>query len=523
MTIRPSSTGLAGLAALLFTTAVTAACQGPAPAPTPAPAPAPAAAPAAVDPADAGAREKLVARAKSFELPTPYEPPPGDALSHHTAGYVKTVCSAVFLTGYTADFAAEHVGYFTGPYEHRAKVGKPVVDMAKKTVSITLPSGVVRTAVFTDGQGCITYPEGATTLNFTPQPVTPNLPAAASLDWPMGDRLPQGPLPDGVDSFKLQAAVVAAYSIPDAETTAFLVSYKGRLIAERYADGITRDTPLESWSMGKSVTATIMGTLIHKGVYTLDQPAPVPEWQGEGDKRKDIRIQDILHMSSGIRIKAPNDPDYDPDGTYPDHLYLYTGGVDSFKYAATRPQQWPPNTIGRYRNTDPVLTNYLNRLGIEKLKLDYHSYPQRQLWDKIGVRTMTMETDPFGNFLTQGYEYMSGRDWTRLGQLYMNNGVTPGGERILPDGYATFVSTLAPAWVADERPVYGAFFWINGDGAWPIPKEAYSMNGAGGQVVWMIPSHDLVVVRIGNFKGSRQMRPTLAKALEILMEAVPKR
>ncbi len=154
MTIRPSSTGLAGLAALLFTTAVTAACQGPAPAPSPAPAP------AAIDPAEA-AREKLIARAKSFELPTPYEPPPGDALSHHTAGYVKTVCSAVFLTGYTAEFAAEHVGYFTGPYEHRAKVGKPVVDMAKKTVSITLPSGVVRTAVFTNGQGCITYPEGA--------------------------------------------------------------------------------------------------------------------------------------------------------------------------------------------------------------------------------------------------------------------------------------------------------------------------------------------------------------------------
>ena len=95
-------------------------------------------------------------------------------------------------------------------------------------------------------------------------------------------------------------------------------------------------------------------------------------------------------MSSGLRIVSPSDPDYDPKGTYPDHLYLYTGGVDSFKYAATRPQQWKPNTVGRYRNTDPVLINYLNRLGIEKLKLDYLSYPQRNLWDKIGVRTMVM-------------------------------------------------------------------------------------------------------------------------------------
>jgi hypothetical protein len=143
------------------------------------------------------------------------------------------------------------------------------------------------------------------------------------------------------------------------------VTYKGRIIAERYGDGITSTTPLESWSMGKSVTGTIMGTLIHRGVYTLDQPAPVPEWQAEGDPRKAIRIQDIMRMSSGMRIKAPNDPDYDPNGTYPDHLYLYTGGVDSYKYAATRPPQWPPNTIGRYRNTDPVLANYLNRLGRE--------------------------------------------------------------------------------------------------------------------------------------------------------------
>jgi CubicO group peptidase (beta-lactamase class C family) len=506
-----SSTGPAGLAALILSAALAAACQGPAPA----------TAPASVDPARA-AIEKRIARAKGLELPTPYEPPPGDALSHHTAGYVKTVCSAVFLTGYTAEFAAEHVGYFSGPYEHRAKVSKPVVDLAKKTVSITLPNGVVRTAVYTGSQGCVTYPEGSTTLNFTPTAVKPNLPPAASQDWPMGDREPKTPPPAGVDMEKVKAAVDAAFANPDAETTAFVVTYKGRVIGERYGEGITKDTPLESWSMGKSVTGTIMATLIHRGVYALDQPAPVPEWQAEGDKRKEIRIQDIMRMSSGIRIKAPNDPDFDPNGGYPDHLYLYTGGVDSYKFAATRPQQWPPNSVGRYRNTDPVLTNYLNRLGIEKLKLDYHSYPQRAVWDKIGVRTMVMETDPFGNFLTQGYEYMSARDWARLGNLYLNDGVTPDGERILPEGYATHVSTIAPAWLADENPVYGGgFFWVNGDGGVPLPKEAYSMLGAGGQSVWIVPSHDLVIVRLGNFKGSRQADPTLNEAIEILMSAVP--
>ena len=249
-----------------------------------------------------------------------------------------------------------------------------------------------------------------------------------------------------------------------------MVTWKGRLIAERYAPGITAQTPLESWSMGKSVTATLMGVLIQQGVYELWQPAPIPEWQEGNDLRSEIRIADLLHMSSGLRIKAPEDPDYDPAGTYPDHLYLYTGGVNSFHYAATRPLQWLPGKVGRYRNTDPVLTNYLIRLAVEKRGEEYLSFPRRALFDKLGMRTMVMETDPFGNFLTQGYDFASARDWARLGNLYLQDGVW-NGERILPEGFVKFVSTLAPAWVADHRPVYGGFFWINGDGAYPVPRR----------------------------------------------------
>ncbi len=164
-----------------------------------------------------------------------------------------------------------------------------------------------------------------------------------------------------------------------------------------------RTTPLESWSMGKSLTATLMGMLIRAAAPTSSwQPAPIPEWQTPGDPRAKIRIADILHMSSGLRIRAPQDPDYDAPGPYPDHLYLYTGAVDAYRYAATRPQQWPPDTVGRYRNTDPVLTSYLMRLAVEKRGEDYLSFPQRALFDKLGIRTMVLETDPHGNFLTPG-------------------------------------------------------------------------------------------------------------------------
>ncbi len=466
-------------------------------------------------------RSKLIARGTELELKKAiYKAPPGDALSHNTSGFAKIMCSAVFITGLKPDFAAENVGYFTSPYADRAKVSKPVIDYVQKTVSISLPNGVTRTAIYTGDQGCVTLPEGQTSLNYKPIKVPRNLPNATTTPWPMGDVLPSMPMPSEINMEKVEQAVNAAYETSEAQTAAFVVTYKGRIIAERYQEGITKDTPLESWSMGKSLSATILGILIHQGVYTLEQPAPIPQWQGKGDARAKIRIMDIMHMASGLYCRAPQDPDFDPALGYPDHLYLYTDAGNSFEYAANLPQQWLPNTVGRYRNSDPVLTNYLNRLGIEKLKRNYLTFPQQALFDKIGVRSMIMETDPSGNFLTQGYEFASGRDWSRLGNLYLQDGIW-NGERILPEGFTKFVSTLADPWVADGRPIYGGLFWINGDGARPIPKDAYMMLGAGGQSVTIIPSHDLVVVRLGHFKGSKAGDIALNKAYSLLMEAIP--
>src|SRR6516225_6565021 len=107
--------------------------------------------PAAAEPLST--QEALIARAKSFELDTPYVPPPGNPLLHHAAGYAKVMCSAVFMTGLSPDFAAENVGLFTPPYEIRAKLSKPAIDRANKTVHITLPNGVTRTAKYLGSQG----------------------------------------------------------------------------------------------------------------------------------------------------------------------------------------------------------------------------------------------------------------------------------------------------------------------------------------------------------------------------------
>lgn len=468
------------------------------------------------------ARAALIARAKSVELNTPYVPPPGDELVHYASGFAKVMCSAVFITGLDLDFAAENVGYFTAPHEMRAKLGKPILDHARKAVSVAVPNGPVRTAVYLGDQGCVTLPVGKQKVSFTPVKLKSTLPNASKQPWPMGDVLPQDTVPPQVDMAKVKKAVDAAFEPAASMTAAFVATWKGRLIAERYGPGIKAQTPLESWSMGKSMTATLMGILIKQGSYDLRQPAPIPEWQSGNDPRAKIRIADLLNMSSGLRIKAPLDPDYDPAGTYPDHYYLYTGSVNAFHYAATRPQQWPPATIGRYRNTDPVLTNYLIRLAVEKRGEEYLSFPRRALFDKIGIRNMVIETDPFGDFLTQGYDLGSARDWARLGNLYLQDGVW-NGERLLPEGFVKFVSTVAPAWAADNRPIYGGFFWINGDGAYPVPKQAYFMSGAGGQTTMIIPSHDLVVVRMGHYKGEEEGEKSFKKALALLMGAVPEK
>jgi len=474
------------------------------------------------DPSSDAATEAMLVRAAALELDTEYVPPPGDALEHHTSGFAKTLCSAVFITGLDPDFAAESVGFFSGPYEARAAVTDVRIDRDRQEVHLKLPSGVTRVAKRFGDQGCVTLPIGADGVYFTPVAIESDLPDPSTQAWPMGDVLPEAPLPAGLDAEAIARAVDAAFTPETAMTAAFAVTWKGRIIGERYGDGITPHTPLESWSMGKSLTATLMGILIQRGIYELWQPAPVPAWQTGGDPRAQIRIADLLRMSSGLRFRAPYDPDFDPALGYPDHLYVYTGGVDSFQWAATRPQQWPPNSVGRYRNSDPVLVNHLIRLAIEARGEEYLSFPQRALFDKLGVRDMVLETDPYGNFLLQGYELGAARDWARLGNLYLQDGVWMG-ERILPEGYAHFVSTVAPAWQADGQPIYGGLFWINGDAYLPIPEDAYYMAGAGGQYTVIIPSHDLVVVRLGHYRGSDPGEEALQNALTLLMEAVPAR
>ena len=263
----------------------------------------------------------------------------------------------------------------------------------------------------------------------------------------------------------MTAAADAAFADPAAMTAAFLVVHKGRIVAERYAPGITRDTQLESWSMGKSLAATLFALLVKDGTYTLEQPAPVPLWRAPGDPRGTIRNIDLLRMSAGLKFLGNQEPG--SNQTYPDHYYIYTGGIDAFDYSITRPQEYPPNTDGRYRNSDPLTITYLAKLAVTKRGENFLTWPQRALFDRIGIRRQVLETDPYGNFLITGYDYGTARNWARIGLLYLQDGMWQG-QRLLPEGWATFVSTPAPAW---KRPEYGGFFWLNRINTWNLPAR----------------------------------------------------
>ncbi len=440
--------------------------------------------------------------------------PPDDPESWRVAGTAKVLCSALFVSGRDEREARAHVSaYFLG--DKIDSISKLEVDRKRKLVRLTLAGRTTREAQFYGDQGCVIHQPGKDSVYFSPVRVTSTLPPAASTRWPMGDLLPNSPLPVGIDTAKVRQAVDAAFATPAGLTAAFVVVYDGRIIAERYGEGANMGMQLESWSMGKSITGTLIGLLIRDGALQLEQESPVPEWHKvPNDPRARIRVMDLMRMSSGLRFSRGSPEDIPG---YHDHDLIYTGAIDAFTFATTRPLQFAPNTKGRYRNVDVMTLGMLIRDAVRARGEEYLTYPQRALFDQIGIRRQVLETDPYGNFLLSGYDYGTARNWARIGMLYANDGMWMG-KRILPEGFVKFVSTPAPAW-ADSS--YGGMVWVNARGTTPLPRDAFAFRGAGGQETWVVPSRKLVVVRMGHFPGSAIGTRDLQKALALLSEAIP--
>ena len=442
-------------------------------------------------------------------------PPVGTHTELGLQGSAKVLCSAVFVSNRDPEEFARNSGFWFMPDDQADQV-KWTVDRERKVVTTSVGT-TSRSARYYGDQGCIIDRAGKDGIEFTPVPVRTTLPDAMTQDWPMGDRLPASPLPADIDQAQLdcrhgRGVCRSARHVRRGWSSCT----SGRLVGERYMPGITKDTQLESWSMGKSITSTLFALLVKDGTYTLEQRAPVPEWQKPGDPRGAIRNIDLLRMSSGLRFIATQDRRlFTRQGLPGSLLHLHRGGqrVRLLGQRATAVSGEHRGPLPQLRSADDRATGEAGgdgaRRGVPHLAAASAVRSDRH--PPAGARDRSVRQLPADRLRLR-----DARNWARLGLLYLQDGMWQG-TRILPEGWARFVSTPAPAW---KRGNYGGLFWINGAGEWKLPKDAYFMAGAGGQWTFVVPSHDLVVVRMGHYRGAAAGQRALNRAFELLLPAL---
>ena len=309
----------------------------------------------------------------------------------------------------------------------------------------------------------------------------------------------------GVDREKLDSVIDGAFTentddIYKAKNTrAVLVHYKGNLIAERYGEGFDGDTPLRGMSMTKSATATVIGILVGQDRLDIHAPAPIDGWSELDDGRNRVTTHHLLTMTAGFDYQEAAEAD--PRNLLSTMLYSV---ADAPGLAAQTPLRGEPGNSWEYQTVHPVLLQKVARNVIADDQQYFH-FAQTYLFDKLGMRNSFFQADASGTFIGGASMYASGRDWMKLGLLYLNDGVHQG-ERILPEGWVEYATT--PSQPSLEKRAYGAQIWLNAPAPHQLfpgmPEDTYAFQGHYGQYVIVIPSLELVVVRLGmTFNGEK--------------------
>ena len=386
-------------------------------------------------------------------------------------GYMtKVACSEIFVAGRSADVVLANDFHGIDPLLEKVKLE---IDESEGTVDGSLYGLGKSKAYHRSALGCTLSPGGP--------PDTSGVYNTVKAD--VAD------LPTDINA-DVQSAVDAFFTGAKADDNAVnrgvVVLQNGTVIGEAYGEGFTRDTPQQSWSMAKSVTQALFGIASQQGLVSIDETNLFPEW--EGDERAKISVNDLLHMSSGLYFLE----DYaDPTSSVTQMLF---NSRDMGARAAQEPLEHEPGTHWAYSSGTTNILSKLLRQRIEAAGMDYHSYPALELFNKIGLRRPTFETDASGTFIGSSFLYATARDWARLGELYRNDGVW-GNTPILPKGWVDYAR--APA--LDSTPYYGAQWWLNQD-QMRLPgmaKDIFFMGGHDSQYVIVVPSKNAVIVRLG--------------------------
>jgi CubicO group peptidase (beta-lactamase class C family) len=341
--------------------------------------------------------------------------------------------------------------------------------------------------------------------------------------WPVGELVSLDEIPDEVDQEKLEAAIVYAFAEPHSDnpikTRSVVIVYDGRIIAERYAPGFSQDTPQVSWSMAKSVISALVGILVGEDKLSLEEPVQVPEWSDPGDSRHVITLDQLLRMSSGLEFEEMyGDRGVLASATSDVSVMLFNTS-DMAAFAAAKPLEADPDTLWHYSSGTSNIVSQIVCDTVGGTPQDCLVFPRRELFDRIGMHSAVFEPDTVGTPVGSSFVYASARDWARFGLLYLQDGVWEG-ERILPEGWVAYTTTPTPG----SEGLYGAHWWLNsGDGHgwyWPdnLP-DLFMADGHDGQFVIVVPSHNLVIVRLAFTQDPEAFN--LGAFVEKVLEAIP--
>ncbi|TWI01286.1 CubicO group peptidase (beta-lactamase class C family) [Flavobacterium tiangeerense] len=307
-----------------------------------------------------------------------------------------------------------------------------------------------------------------------------------NLPFPYGNNEPKDTIFANVDYTKLNSAVANAFDVKGElkkRTRSLLVIYKDKIIAEKYDTGFTKNSRILGWSMTKSITSAMFGVLEKQRKFDIDAPAPIPEWKN--DRRKLITTSDLLHMNSGLQWVE----DY---ASICDATKMLFQAEDMTRAQIEKPAEYKPNMKWNYSSgTSNLLSGILRQQF--KTHQEYLDFWYTDLIDKIGMNSMVIETDMAGNYVGSSYGWATTRDWAKFGLLYLHQG-NWNGEQIFNESWVKYTAT--PTNTSGGR--YGGQFWLNAGGFFPdVPKDMYYCSGFQGQMVAIIPSMDIVIVRMG--------------------------
>ena len=327
-------------------------------------------------------------------------------------------------------------------------------------------------------------------MRLFPLPAQPD-----GLSWPAED-WPASEPPEGGDRDALGALLDATFTEPQPEETArthdLLIVHRGRLVAERYAPEFgPRDTQ-PSWSIAKSMLHAVVGILVKEGRLDVAAPAPVPQWQRPGDRRAQITLDAMLHMTPGLRFVE----DYVADKWSDVIAMLRRPGQDDMAaFAAGFPADHPPDTVFNYSSgTSAIISGIVK--GIVGGGDRYLAFLRRSLFERIGIASAIPKFDRSGAWIASSYCFCTPRDFARFGLLYLRDGIWEG-ERILPAGWVDYARTPAPAQPEGEHG-YGAHWWLAND-----DLGTFMASGYAGQHLLLIPALDLIILRNGDTPAVR--------------------